>query len=213
MRLIGRACAALVALAGAVGAVAQGDSPRAFDPATAAARKPGTVVRVDLVGDSTQTLNAGYGRGFCANFTAQVDCLDMAKGGASTRTFREQGLWERVLETKPDYAVIQFGHNDLVTPEHLDRQVPMDQYVANLKRFVSEAQAAGIKPVLVTPITRRFFGADGKIHSDLQAYSEAMRGVAREMNVPLIDVQNESISYMDRIGEAEGNKLGITKKD
>src|ERR1700712_5994968 len=103
---------------------AQGDPARAFDMATAAQRKPGATVRIDLIGDSTQTNNAGYGRGFCANFTAEVDCVNMARGGASTRTFRELGLWDRALATKPDYMVIQFGHNDLVTKEHLDRQVP-----------------------------------------------------------------------------------------
>jgi lysophospholipase L1-like esterase len=192
---------------------AQGDPARAFDAATAAVRKPGTVVRVDLVGDSTQTENAGYGRGFCANLMAQVDCLDMAKGGASTRTYREQGLWDRVLATRPDYVVIQFGHNDLVTKEHMDRQVALPDYVENLKWFVTEARAAGIRPVLVTPITRRYFEADEKVHSDLLEYSEAMRGVAKEMKVPLIDLQAESIAYLDKIGEAEGTKLGITKKD
>ena len=45
---------------------ARGDPNRAFDSATAAVRRPGTVVRVELIGDSTQTDHAGYGRGFCA---------------------------------------------------------------------------------------------------------------------------------------------------
>jgi lysophospholipase L1-like esterase len=71
----------------------------------AGGRKSGTILRIDLIGDSTQTDNAGYGRGFCANLTAQVDCLNMAKGGASTGTYREQGLWDRALATKPDYIV------------------------------------------------------------------------------------------------------------
>ena len=192
---------------------AQGDPARAFDAATAAVRKPGTVERIDLIGDSTQTDNAGYGRGFCANFTAQVDCVNMAKGGASTRTFREQGLWDRALATKPDYMVIQFGHNDLVTKDHADRQVALPDYVANLKRFITEARAAGITPVLCTPLTRRYFEADGKIHSDLGEYSEAMRGVAKEMKAPLIELQDESIAYLDKIGELAANKLAITKKD
>src|SRR6202034_3122445 len=115
-------------------AMAQGDPARAFDAVTAAARPAGTKVRVDLIGDSTQTNNAGYGRGFCANFTGEVDCVNMAKGGASTRTFREQSLWDRSLATKPDYMVIQFGHNDLVTKDHADRQVALPQYVENLKQ-------------------------------------------------------------------------------
>ncbi|HEY5331028.1 MAG TPA: rhamnogalacturonan acetylesterase [Acidobacteriaceae bacterium] len=199
-------------LIGCATASAQGDPARAFDAATAAQRAPGAKVRIDLIGDSTQTNNAGYGRGFCANLTATVDCVNMAKGGASTRTFREQGLWDRALATKPDYMVIQFGHNDLVTKDHADRQVELPQYVENLKRFVTEARAAGIKPVLVTPLTRRYFESDGKIHSDLGEYSEAMRGVAREMKVPLIELQNESIAYLDNAGEAAGNKLAITKK-
>jgi lysophospholipase L1-like esterase len=192
----------------------QGDPAKFFDPNVAAVRKPGTTVRIDLIGDSTQTDNAGYGRGFCANFTPKVDCVNMARGGASTRTYRELGLWDRALETKPDYMLIQFGHNDLVSgKEPVGRQVALPQYAENLKRFVTEARSAGITPVLITPITRRYFQSDGKIHSDLTEYSEAMRGVAREMNVPLIELQNESIAYLDKIGEAEGTKLGITKKD
>jgi lysophospholipase L1-like esterase len=195
-------------------AIAQGDPARAFDPATAAVRKPGTTVRIDLIGDSTQTDNAGYGRGFCANLSAQVDCVNMAKGGASTRTFREQGLWDRALATRPDYMVIQFGHNDAVDPKNpMPRQVPLPDYIANLKRFVTEARAAGITPVLCTPLTRRYFGPDGKIHSDLTEYSDAMRSVAKEMKTPLIDLQTDSIAYLDKVGEAEGNKLAITKKD
>jgi len=196
-----------------VQAQAQGDPAKAFDAATAATRKPGTTVRIDLIGDSTQTNNAGYGRGFCANFTPQVDCLNMARGGASTGTYRAMGLWDRALATKPDYMVIQFGHNDLVTKDHTDRQVPLPQYIENLKRFVAEARAANITPVLVTPLTRRYFGPDGKIHSDLTEYSDAMRGVAKETNTPLIELQDESIAYLDKVGEAAGNKLAITKKD
>jgi lysophospholipase L1-like esterase len=201
-----------LSMAGTV--AAQGDPQRAFDPATAAARKAGTTIRIDLIGDSTQTDNAGYGRGFCANLTAAVDCVNMARGGASTGTYRELGLWDKALLTKPDYMVIQFGHNDMVDKVRpLPRQVPLDQYEANLRRFVTEARAAGITPVLCTPVTRRFWGADGKIHSNLLEYSATMRKVAAEMKVPLIDLQAESIAYLDKAGQAEGNTLSITKKD
>lgn len=208
-----RMCVALALLGAWLTANAQGDPGRWFDAQTAAVRKPGTTVRIDLIGDSTQTDHAGYGRGFCANLTAQVDCLNLAKGGASTATYREEGLWDRALATRPDYMVIQFGHNDRVTEQHLPRQVPLPQYAENLRRFVAEARAAGITPVLVTPLTRRYFGSDGKIHSDLTEYCDAMREVARSMHVPLIELQNESIAYLDKVGEAEGDKLGITKKD
>ncbi|MGA1983212.1 MAG: GDSL-type esterase/lipase family protein [Acidobacteriaceae bacterium] len=217
----------------AVAALAQGDPNKAFDPATAAVRKPGTTVRIDLIGDSTQTDHAGYGRGFCANLTAKVDCVNMARGGASTRSFRAQGLWERSLQTKPDYMLIQFGHNDVVfnrppgapaagTPPAGAPAAPLGgdraltnpgDYEANLRQFVTEARAAGIKPILVTPITRQYFEADGKIHSDQTEHSETMRRVAADMKVPLIELQNESIAYLESIGEEAGHKFEITKKD
>jgi lysophospholipase L1-like esterase len=170
-------------------------------------------LRVELIGDSTQTDNAGYGRGFCANLTAEVECLNQAKGGASTRTYREQGLWDRALALHPDYMLIQFGHNDLETPEHLDRQVPIAQYEANLRRFVEQARAAGATPVLITSLTRRFYGPDGKIHSDLGAHAAVTTRIADQMHVPLIDLHTQSIAYLDNLSEAKANGLGITKKD
>jgi lysophospholipase L1-like esterase len=200
----------------ALQAQGQGDPAKAFAPAIASVRKPGTTVRIDLIGDSTQTDNAGYGRGFCANLSERVDCVNMAKGGASTKTYREQGLWDRALATKPDYMVIQFGHNDAEKVDgvaEMDRQVSMAVYEANLRRFVTEARAAGIKPVLCTPLTRRYFEGDGKVHSDLLGHAATMTKVAKEMKVPLIDLQGDSIAYLDKIGEREGNKLAITKKD
>jgi len=212
LRQLGATVLAAGLLAGTL-ALAQGDPPRAFDASTAAVRAPGTTVRIDLIGDSTQTNNAGYGRGFCANVTAKVDCVNMAKGGASTKAFREQGLWERSLQTKPDYMLIQFGHNDLQGKDHLPRQTTMAEYEANLRTFVEEARAAGIKPVLVTPLTRRYFEADGKIHSDLTAHAETMKRVAAEMKVPVIDLHQDSIAYLDGVGEKDGNTLAITKKD
>jgi lysophospholipase L1-like esterase len=196
-----------------VSAWAQGDPPRAFDPATAAARSLGTTVRIELIGDSTQTNNAGYGRGFCANLTTKVDCVNMAKGGASTKTFREQGLWDRSLLTKPDYMLIQFGHNDMESKDHNPRQTTMAEYETNLRRYVEEARASGIKPLLVTPLTRRYFEADGRIHSDLLAHAATMKTVATEMKVPLIDLQRDSIVYLDEVGEKAGNTLAITKND
>ena len=176
-------------------------------------RKAGTSIRIELIGDSTQTNNAGYGRGFCANLTALVDCVNMAHGGASTKTFRADGYWAKSLATKPDYMLIQFGHNDMESADHLPRQTSMAEYEQNLRQFVNEARAEGIHPILVTPLTRRYFGPDGKIHSDLLAHADTMKRVATSMQVPLIDLQTESIAYLDKIGPSAGQALGITKKD
>jgi lysophospholipase L1-like esterase len=171
-------------------------------------------VKIALVGDSTQTRSAGYGLGFCANLTDDAICINDAKGGASTKTYYDEGYWAKALAGKPDYMLIQFGHNDEESPQHLPRETNLQtEYPANLKRYVEEARAHGIVPVLVTPLTRRYYGPDGKIHSDLLAHSEAMKKVAEEEHTPLIDLQAGSIAYLDTLTEAQANALGITKKD
>jgi lysophospholipase L1-like esterase len=171
-------------------------------------------IRIALVGDSTQTESAGYGLGFCANLTADVTCINRAKGGASTKTYLLEGYWEKALAAKPDYMLIQFGHNDEESKEHQTRETNLQtEYPVNLKRYVQEARAHGITPVLVTPLTRRYYGADGQIHSDLLAHSAAMKKVAAEEHVSVIDLQTDSIAYLDTLTEAQGQALGITKKD
>jgi lysophospholipase L1-like esterase len=175
---------------------------------------PAAKIRIALVGDSTQTKNTGYGLGFCANLTDGVECLNDAKGGASTKTYYKEGYWEKALAGKPDYMLIQFGHNDEESKEHLARETSLQtEYPVNLKRYVDEARAHGIIPILVTPLSRRYYEADGKIHSDLLAHSAAMKKVAAEGHTPLIDLQAKSIAYLDTLTEAQGQALGITKKD
>lgn len=171
-------------------------------------------VRIALIGDSTQTRNTGYGLGFCANLTEEVTCLNDAHGGASTKTYVADGFWTKALADKPDYMLIQFGHNDQESPEHLARQTSLaTEYPANLKRYVEEARAAGITPILVTPISRREYGADGKIHSSLQPHADAMKKVAAEEHVQLIDLHADSIAYLNTLTQAQASALGITKKD
>ena len=188
-------------------------SPRALCQ-NAPLQPPAKKIRIELVGDSTQTDGAGYGLGFCANLTTEVECLNRAKGGASTKTYYRDGFWTDAWQAKPDWMLIQFGHNDVETAGHLDRETNLrTEYPSNLRRLVREAREHGIKPILVTPLTRRYFGADGKIHSDLLAHAEAMTKVASEEHVPLVDLQGLSIAYLNKIGELEGARLGITKKD
>jgi lysophospholipase L1-like esterase len=171
-------------------------------------RAKGSVVRVELVGDSTQSLTFGYGAGFCANFTKDVDCVDAAIGGTSSKTFRALGDWKFALDGKPDYMVIQFGHNDAPTPGHMPRESTMEEFEANMRSFVTEARAAGIKPVLVTPLARRRFGDDKKIHDDLEPHSEIVRKIAKDMDVPLIDLHADSVAFLNDSGPSVEEKVG-----
>jgi rhamnogalacturonyl hydrolase YesR/beta-xylosidase/lysophospholipase L1-like esterase len=169
-------------------------------------------VRIALIGDSTMTEKSGYGTGFKARIEESAAVFDLARGGRSSKSFNAEGHWKDAIERKPTHMLIQFGHND-VPGKGLDRETNLPAFRANMARYVDEARAAGIKPILVTPLTRRYFDVDGHIKSDLVEYAEATRQVAAEKNVPLIDLHAASIALLERLGPAISSGISPLKSD
>jgi lysophospholipase L1-like esterase len=179
--------------------------------------KPSKII---LVGDSTTQVNSGWGGSFCATrVTSFAACLNLARGGRSTKSYRAEGSWDLALsEMKaPGYVdiwvLIQFGHND--QPGKPGRSTDLaSEFPANLKRYVEEVRAAGAKPILVTPLTRRFF-KNGQITRDLDPWADAVRKVARQMNVPLVDLNARSTAIVQAMGPAMAGhySLGIPDAD
>jgi lysophospholipase L1-like esterase len=157
-------------------------------------------VRIALVGDSTVKDDGGWGFGFKKHLAADTLCINLAQAGRSSKSYRDEGWWEKALAQKPDYMLIQFGHNDQPGKGPTRETDPATTFPENMGRYVDEARAAGIMPVLVTSMTRRKFGEDGKIASDLVAYAEAVKNVAAEKRVPLIDLHARSIAALDKLG-------------
>src|SRR5258708_33397502 len=151
----------------------------------------GPPVKIVLAGDSTVNDEGGWGVGFRAAFGPPVEVLNFARNGRSSKSFRDEGTWAKVLREKPNYVLIQFGHND-VPGKGADRETDSaTTYRANLERYIEDARAAGATPVLVTSIVRRNFDAEGKIKRDsLTPYVAEVRKIAVEKNVPLIDLYN-----------------------
>jgi pectinesterase len=160
----------------------------------------GKKIHIALVGDSTVTDGSGWGLGFKECLAADVACTNAAQNGRSSKSFRAEGRWEPVLAMRPDYVLIQFGHNDQ-PGKGPDRESPADTaFRANMKRYVEEARAAGIQPVLVTSLVRRKFNADGKIDSDLSDYVKAVMQVAAETGTPLVDLHARSLDLCNSLG-------------
>ena len=158
-------------------------------------------VRVVLVGDSTVNDEGGWGSGFRGWFGKDVEVVNLARNGRSSKSFRDEGLWAPAVAGKPDYIVIQFGHND-GPGKGADRETdPQTTFRENMTRYVAEARAAGAQPVLVTSIVRRVFTAEGKIKQDsLLPYVEAVRELAMELKVPLVDLYRETLAQAERLG-------------
>ena len=166
--------------------------------AQAPATQPATV-RIVLAGDSTVTDKAGWGAGFAQLLADDVELLNLSRGGRSSRTFREEGLWHQCLQTKANYVLIQFGHND--EPGTNRSTAHETEFPRFMRQYVEEARAAGMKPVLVTPLVRRQFQADGKIQSSLARHAEIVRQIASETNTPLIELHDRSKAVCDALGK------------
>ena len=177
--------------------------------ALAIAQEPATqpTVHIVLVGDSTVTDKAGWGKGFAQLAHKDVAVNNTAAGGRSSKSFRAEGKWDKAVSLKGDYVLIQFGHNDQPGKGPNRETDAATTFKDNMVRYAREAQAAGMKPILVTSLVRRKFQADGHIHSDLLPYAEATKAAAKEAGVPVIDLHARSLAYFDKLGEAECERL------
>lgn len=189
--------------------------PAITDAVQRAAIKKINPKKIILVGDSTTQVGSGWGGSFCANhLTSFVSCINLARGGRGTFDYRAEGSWDVALgEMKTPgysqiYVLIQFGHND--QPGKPGRSTDLYvEYPNNLRRYVNDVRAAGAIPVLVTPLTRRSF-KNGSLQNDLEAWSEMVRVVAREMDVPLVDLSAVSVAAVQAMGPVEAISLAET---
>ncbi len=167
-------------------------------------------LRFALAGDSTVATVAkpprdrpdlaGWGQQLASFLAPECTVANHARGGTSTKSFRDLGLWDRVLAEKADWVLIQFGHNDQPGKGPHRETDPAGSYRDNLRRFIAEARAAGCRPVLITSVARRTY-ENGRLASTLVPYAEAVLAVGRETNVPVVDLHRASSLLFDQRGE------------
>ena len=171
---------------------------------------------IHLTGDSTMAdkdikggtnPERGWGMMFPNFLDEGVDVINYAKNGRSTKSFIDEGLWDKVLGNlkEGDYVFIQFGHNDSKQSDSVRYAAPWGAYKANLEKFVLQTREKGGKPVLLTPVARRWFkegGLDRNCHGD---YPIVMKKVAEELNVPLLDMTSVTLDWLEGLGD-EGSR-------
>ena len=166
------------------------------------APKPEHKVRIVLVGDSTVTDKSGWGLGFKQFLADGAECLNASASGRSSKSYLDEGKWTNALALKGDYYLIQFGHNDEPGKGPERETAPDTSFTTNMTRYVNEARAIGARPVLITSLTRRSWDKSnpGKIKSSLTPYVAAVKKIASEKNVPLIDLHARSIDVCEKLG-------------
>ncbi|MGP3736639.1 rhamnogalacturonan acetylesterase [Streptomyces sp. GDS52] len=83
---------------------------------------------------------------------------------------------------------------------------PWTTYREHLRLYVAGARARGARPVLATPVERRRFGPAGDAVPSHGAYPAAMRALADEERVALLDVQALSLALWQELGVEETKK-------
>jgi pectinesterase len=162
---------------------------------------PPEPVKVVLVGDSTVQSKTGWSDAFIPLLQPGVKCLNMGRGGRSSKSYRDEGAWDLALKEKPTYVLIQFGHNDQPGKGPQRETDPKTTYPENLARFIDEARAIGAEPILITSLVRRNFDADGKhLRPDLEPYAEAVRKVGEEKKVGVVDLHARSKEQIEKLG-------------
>lgn len=192
-----------------------------FSLAVLPARADERPIKIAMIGDSTMASYSkppedrpsltGWGQVFELSFNDQVKVSNHAQSGRSSKSFLREGRWEPVLREKPDFVFIQFGHND--QPGKGDRTTdPNGDFQANLRKYIDDARAVGSQPVLVTPVARRIFD-NGKAVTTLTPYADAMKKVAAERKVPLVDLHAASFDLFNKLGDAASADLSASVSD
>jgi lysophospholipase L1-like esterase len=166
-----------------------------------------------MIGDSTMSIKekkaypeTGWGMPFVYFWDSTVTIENLAKNGRSTSSFRNEGLWQIVLDkaAEGDYVFIQFGHNDEVSTKKT--YTTETEFKNNLRQYVSEARSKKAIPILLTPMARRKFDVAGKIEGTHDVYSQIVRDVAKEEKVVLFDMDKITQQLYQQFG-VENSKL------
>lgn len=165
------------------------------------------VPTVYLIGDSTVTdqprePSASWGQMLSRYFKDKVAISNHAESGETMKSFMSGLRLAKVLQTMKagDYLFIQFTHNDQKKQWPQTYVEAESTYKAYLKVFIAETHLRGATPVLVTSVQRRRFDSEGKVVSSLGDYPEAMRTVAMEEGVALIDLERMSVELYEALG-------------
>lgn len=176
-------------------------------------------ITVHTIGDSTMAPKDTIGnpeRGWAMALplyldTDKVQVENYARNGRSTKSFIDEGRWQTVMDNmKPgDYLFIQFGHNDEKIEKPAVYADPHGAYTDNLTRFVNGARSKGAFPVLMTPIIRRKFDDAGNLTYTHGEYPDAVRALAKKLQVPLIDMEKKSRTVIQNLGPEESKSLFV----
>ena len=170
-----------------------------------------------LMGDSTMAdkdlsygnPERGWGQRLKSHVDADVLVANYAQNGRSTKSVQTLGIWDRVKNDLKagEYLFIQFGHNDSKESDTTRYAAPYGAYQDNIRLFVDHALKVGAKPVLFTPVSRRWFDSEGNLKRECHGdYPDVVKKVAAEYGLPLIDANAITQEWLVSLGDEPSRK-------
>ena len=175
-------------------------------------------VTLFMIGDSTmadkpvipENPERGWGQLLPLFFQSSLVVDNHAVNGRSSKSFRTEGRWDVVLGKikAGDWVIIQFGHND-EKPDQARHTDPFTTYTENLRRFANEAKERGAHPILANPVVRRKFDEHSQLQTTHGEYPEAVRKLAKDMKLPLLEMTRTSRALLTKLGKERSEGLFI----
>jgi lysophospholipase L1-like esterase len=173
-------------------------------------------VKLYVIGDSTASFyysdkypRMGWAQVFQELFDENKLVVEnKAISGRSSKSFYDEKAWDFVYKKlkKGDFVFIQFGHNDEKKDDPERYTEPSSTFKQFLKIYIDNTREKGATPVLLTPIHRNSW-KDGKINDTHKEYITAIRELAKETNVPLIDVAEKTKNLFESLGKNKINEI------
>lgn len=172
------------------------------------------IITVFLAGNSTvvdqaQEPYAAWGQMIPRFFKAgKVVFANHAESGETIRSFISEKRLDKIMSQikAGDYFFIEFAHNDQKANSGVEANTSYKDY---LRSYIQQIKAKDATPVLVTSMHRRNFDATGKIINTLGEFPEAMRQVAKDENVALIDLNAMSKTLFETMGPENSMKAFV----
>jgi lysophospholipase L1-like esterase len=135
-------------------------------------------------------------------FTPDISIANHAESGETLKSFVTESRFDKLLAslTRGDWVMIQFGHNDQKSEWPQTYLEAATTYRSWLRVYLAEIRRRGATPILVTSPERRNFDASGRIVNSHGDYPQAVRDVAREENVALLDLHDMSRRFYEALG-------------
>ncbi len=164
-----------------------------------------------IAGDSTSTDQGrepfnSWGQMLPRFFTPRIAVANHGESGESLRSFIGERRLAKLstLMKSGDWLLIQMGHND--QKEKGEGVGAFTTYKESLKKLIAEARQHGVIPILVTPMNRMTFDAEGKVTNSLGDYPEAVRQAGTEEKVDVIDLNAMSKLFYEALGPKDAVK-------